>query len=86
MILTCVSIYDKAAAAYMRPWFAQAQGVAIRQFTDEVNRSAQDNPLWMHPADYDLYLLGTWDDATGEFTLLAKPELVLNGRQVVKPA
>lgn len=61
------SVFDKAAAAYGRPFFVGAIGQAIRGFQDEVNRNAEDNPVNKHPDDFDLYYVGTFDDSTGGF-------------------
>jgi len=62
-----VSIYDAALAAYGRPFFTATTGAAVRSFTDEVNRQAEDNQIFNHPEDYTLYNLGTFDDSTGLF-------------------
>nr|WAE43557.1 MAG: nonstructural protein [Microviridae sp.] len=67
MRLHIVSVFDKAAAAYNRPWFVPALGLAVRSFTDEVNRDAADNPMFAHPSDYELYDLGFFDDMSGIF-------------------
>lgn len=58
-----VAIKDRALNAYMRPFFAQTKGQAIRMFNDEINNA--DSPMHKHPDDYDLWYLGEWDDQTG---------------------
>lgn len=65
MTLVMVAIKDRALDAFMRPFFAQTTGQAIRMFNDEINNS--DSPMFKHPEDYDLYYLGIWDDKTGMF-------------------
>lgn len=65
--LICVAVRDRALDAFMRPFFMQSIGQAVRSFADEVNRQAQDNPLNAHPEDYDLYMLATWDEDSGKF-------------------
>ena len=67
MLHYIVSVKDRAADVYMRPFFVAHKNVAIRDFTDEVNRKADDNQLNKHPDDFDLYLLGTFDDNFAEF-------------------
>lgn len=67
MILFVVSVKDRAANVFNRPFFVPHRNVAIRDFTDEVNRVAADNQLNKHPDDFDLYLLGEFDDTVGEF-------------------
>lgn len=71
MILSVVSVFDKAAAAYSRPFFVPTLGMAIRSFSDEANRADEDNPMYKHPSDYELYHLGSFDDASG--TLISLP-------------
>ena len=51
--------------------FVASEGVAIRQFQDEVNRESDDNQLYRHPDDFQLFYLGTFDDNTGAMDLLA---------------
>lgn len=67
MKLICVAVRDRQLDAFMRPFFMQATGQAIRAFSDEINRNAPDNPLAQHPEDYDLYQLATFDEDLGEF-------------------
>ena len=82
MKMVICSIRDSAADAYGRPFFLPSVGVAIRSFTDEVNRSAEDNQIYQHPEDFDLFELGEFDDATGRFTLLDVPKQLALGRMV----
>ena len=63
-----VSVFDTAVQAHGRPMFVPTKGAAMRSFTDEVNRKADDNPMWAHPEDYELYDLGTFDDARGRIS------------------
>ena len=58
MISVIVSVRDTAAEAFGRPMYLQSLGVAIRSFTDEVNREDKDNQLFNHPDDFDLYVSG----------------------------
>lgn len=65
-----------------------AIGAALRSFTDEVNRAAQDNALHMHPDDYTLHVVAVFDDETGKFEsdettfrVLARGKDVVNGGQ-----
>lgn len=66
-ILVMVAVRDRAVDAFMRPFAVPTIGSALRSFQDEVNRTAEDNPMYKHPDDYDLFQLGTWDDNKGEF-------------------
>jgi hypothetical protein len=85
MKLVLCSVKDRAADAYGRPMFVPSVGVAIRSFSDEVNRSDSDNQLHNHPDDFDLYELGEFDDNSGLFALHDQPKLLSLGKQVKIP-
>lgn len=80
MIHTIAAIKDRAADAYLRPIFTNTAGQAIRIFQDEVNRNAEDNIMYKHPEDFDLYLLGEYDDSTGLLTAKERPEQIAIGK------
>lgn len=80
------AVFDSAVMAYGQPFFVPAIGAALRSFTDEVNRKAQDNALNQHPDDYTLHVLATFDDETGRFDsdsdtfrVLARGKDIANG-------
>ena len=81
MIQVIVAIKDRAADAFMRPWFIPTSGIAIRSFIDEVNREAADNNLFNHPDDFDLYEIGTFDDSTGRITSYEDMQVLMMGKQ-----
>lgn len=70
MILQVFSVFDVAAGAFGRPIFLPTNGVAMRSFTDEVNKERPENNMFYHPADFHLWHLGSFDDSVGKFTLL----------------
>jgi hypothetical protein len=76
------TVKDRAADAYGRPMFVPSAGVAIRSFSDEINRNNAENQLYNHPDDFDLYELGEFDDNTGLFSLHEQPKLLSLGKQV----
>jgi hypothetical protein len=82
MKLIICTVKDRAADAYGRPMFVPSTGVAIRSFSDEINRNNADNQLYNHPDDFDLYELGEFDDNTGLFALHEQPKLLSLGKQV----
>ncbi len=63
-MLKIFAIHDSAAEAYMRPFFAQSNGAAIRAFSVLV--ASSDHPVGEHPADYTLFEIGAFDELTGE--------------------
>ena len=84
MKLIVVSVYDRASEVFGRPAFISARGAAIRSFTDEVNRVDVNNELNRHPDDFDLYLLGEFEDSKGIFTLDdGGPTVLIRGKDVV---
>lgn len=63
MILQIFSIFDQAAQAYLPPFFLPSKGLAIRGFSDTCNDP--NSNINRHPADFTLFQIGTYDDATG---------------------
>lgn len=76
-----VSVKDRAVDAYGRPIFTFTTGQAIRSFQDEINRADQNNEMHKHPEDYDLYLIGTFDDQTAELISQVPTQLAI-GKQL----
>lgn len=65
MIQQAFSIFDTAAGVYSPPFFQITKGLAIRIFTDTANDKT--NAIGLHPNDYTLFAVGTFDDNTGMF-------------------
>ena len=82
MKLVLCSVKDRAADAYGRPMFVPSVGVAIRSFSDEVNRKDPENQLFNHPDDFDLYELGVFDDSTGKYEIRDNPSVIVRGKDV----
>lgn len=78
-VYNVLAVRDRALNAFMQPLFTPAVGVAIRSFSDEVNR--QDSPMFSHPEDYDLYDIGLYDDEAGQLQP-ATPRMVCVGKDV----
>lgn len=76
------SLFDKVAGCYARPFCGAQLGAIVRSFEDECQRQSEDNPLWKHPADYQLFHLATMDDASAELDVLARPQLLAVGAQL----
>lgn len=82
MKLIVCAAFDLAVQTYGQPIFVPHRGAARRSFDDEVNRPAQDNPLYQHPDDYELYQLGFFDNESGVFE--TANELIVRGKDVAK--
>lgn len=80
MILHVYAVRDSALDAFNNPFFVPAPGLALRSFTDEVNR--KDSELGAHATDYVLFKLGCFDSETGSFDC-TRPEQVLRAVDVL---
>lgn len=70
--LQMFAIFDKKAVSYMEPFCMHQKGQAIRACEDLVK-----NPQTMmskHPADFALFHIGQFDDASGIITPLSAPQ------------
>jgi len=77
-------VFDRAGDVYGQPMFAGSAGIALRGFADEINRADEKNPFYMHPDDFDLFELGTYDDGTGLFEV-GQPSQIQSGKAVASP-
>lgn len=84
MLYVVVAIRDRSAVVFGRPAFVTTVGLAVRSFTDEVNREHPENMMSRHPEDFDLYELGTYNDETGEMKSLDHPRQIAIGKDVVR--
>lgn len=73
MKLQIFAIYDKKAYAYIDVFHFPQIGQAIRQMEDLLKTQ---HPVSKHPADYDLYKLGDFDDQSGEIIPCDQPQFL----------
>ena len=89
MKLNVYSIYDSAAAVYMRPFYLNADAAAVRAFTDLATDPEHD--IGRHPEDYSLARIGVWNDQNAETTpeptetLITGLEAVASKRNNLRP-
>lgn len=81
MILQIVSVFDRGTEAFGRPVFVRALGEAVRSFADEA--ASSESVISKHPSDYELYKVGTFDDATGALDPI-RPERLARGEDYVQ--
>lgn len=81
MITKMVAVFDRAVEAYGQPFFVKTVGEAVRSFIDEVNRDG--STFKKHPADYNLYLVGEFDDSTGAVSNLV-PRVISVGAEAAE--
>jgi len=76
------SIYDKKMGSYMVPMFVkhivEIQRNMIQVMSNEKSLVAQ------FPTDFEVYLLGEFNDKTGELTLKSKPEFQFNASDLTE--
>lgn len=63
MILKVFSARDMKAEAFLQPFFMPTSGAALRAFGDACSK--EDSPFFIHPNDYVLYEIGSYDDSDG---------------------
>ncbi len=71
MILVMYSVWDSKADAYIQPFFATNDKVALRMFQNACDDSAHD--FSRHSEDYTLFRIGTFDQQKGDL----QPENVI---------
>lgn len=80
------SVLDMVAQQYGRPFFTVSDGTAIRSFADEILKGGPDSTLSTHPDDFQLFLIGTFDDDSCQIDLLASPQLLISGAAIAQRA
>lgn len=58
------SVYDAKAVAYIQPFFAPTDGIALRMFGQAASDENHQFARWEE--DYTLYRVGEFNDDTGE--------------------
>lgn len=84
MKLNLFSMRDRASDVFGTPFFLHSTGAAIRAFGDLVNDPKKEDLVSKHPGDFDLYILGTWDDAQATFEILERPRQVAVGKDLLR--
>jgi len=82
MMLNAYAIYDRKSLIFHSPFFAVADGAAVRSFADLANETT--NNIGRHPSDFVLYKVGMWDDNKGAF-LPEVPLHLTDALPLVKP-
>lgn len=71
-----ISYYDKKLGVYSNP--AVIQYAANEDIIEQTRRMCANPELPVVYFDYDLYILGSFDDRTGAFDTLPKPEFIVS--------
>ena len=80
------AVKDAMAGAFLAPFTFAQEGMAVRAFLDTVNDAS--TPFHRHPDDFVLWILGEFDEDTGELSNGDKRAIVsarslLNGQQEI---
>lgn len=78
MKFTLVAVKDNAVESFQPVNTVRARGEALRGFIDAVN-NPQNQQLHAHPEDFDLYVIGYFDDQTGILERVEQPERIMRG-------
>lgn len=76
------AIFDEGVKRFLEPFFLPTEDIAIRTFTDCVNKDGHNFNL--HPDQYTLFVCGEYDGDRGMVNPIA-PESMCNGVSVLKP-
>lgn len=82
MIVKIYSIYDCKVECYGQPFFMQANGAAVRAFSEVV--ADKSTGIGKYPADYTLFEIGSFDDATCKFDMLVSPRSLGVGSEFIR--
>lgn len=66
-----MAAYDKKARAFLNPFYSTHIDVGVRAFAQAANTT--EHQVYLHPEDFALYQLGTFNDENGAFELLGTP-------------
>lgn len=80
-----IVVRDRAIDVYGTPFVTQTTAQAVRSFTDEVNNTQGNSAIAQHPDDYDLYIIGHYDETIAGITPLEMPELVVRAKDLIRP-
>lgn len=83
MLYRITAIKDSASQQWAAPMFLPNTQQAVRAFMMEVNRQDNNNALFHHPEDFEMYYLGTYDSETA--TLTPEPmQIIARGKDLVR--
>lgn len=75
-----VSIKDRAIESFLPIGNCRAEGEAIRVFKDMIRDT--NTPQHAHPDDFDIYIVGHFDDQTGLITPQTPPRKLADGKTI----
>ena len=79
MKLYMVAIRDIKADLWARPTYTPSLGASVRDFGDQCQKQDEQNLLYTHPEDFELYHIGEFDDSNGKIEQLQQPKQIAAG-------
>lgn len=73
------AVRDIVSNLYAQPFCDVNNGSAIRGFREVIQRGDGTSQIGQHPEDYELFVLGSFDDESARFELLEIPERISRG-------
>lgn len=77
-------IRDNKASTFLTPFCSTSTADAMRSLDQAVNDPKKTSQLSMYPSDFDLYLLGKFDQEKGLIIPATTPEFVVGASSFVK--
>lgn len=74
MIWQVYSVFDSAVKVFDRPFLQKTRGEATRSWVDVCNN--KESKMFMHPQDFALFQVASYDDETGRYSNLQVPDPV----------
>lgn len=71
------SVFDSKAQLFSAPFVSHSRITAVRDFEGAVRDVGSG--INKFPSDYQLYLIGKWDEESGRIDQLDVPELLVRG-------
>lgn len=71
-MMNIYAVYDVKAEAFLRPFFEQADGLAIRAFQQAANDP--EHAFCQYAEDFQLFRIGTWNEHDGTIDTLKSHE------------
>lgn len=78
-----VTVKDRALDTYNNPFTTSTTAQAVRTFADEINSDPNRSAVALHPDDYDLYIVGYYDEQSGQIQP-TPTELVVRGKDLIR--
>lgn len=84
MITKIFSVLDTKGCFFGQPFYDQREASAVRSFGDAVNDGSNPNNQWhKHPEDFQLFLIGEFDNETGHITGVV-PKALVSGNSLME--